>query len=153
MLSSKDDAEIVELMNTGGYTLQQVGDRYRVSRERIRQIYKEATGKGVNSFRKQRSLAKREIWLNEIAFICSGCMFPIKRKDRNQGQHSLCSKCRHIQVVEQRDPTLLYPCVWCPRKFHPYRNTKYGYACFKNRNLFCKMKCYWDWSRCNTAGG
>jgi len=150
-LSPKDNKEIVELMNTGEYTLQQIGDRYRVTRERIRQIYKEATGKGVNSFRKQRTLAKREIWLNEIAFICKGCTFPIKRKDRKRGQRNFCSKCRHIQVVEQRDPRVLHSCVWCPGKFHPYRNIKYTY--FKNRNLFCNQKCYWDWYRCNMAGG
>lgn len=134
----KRNTEIVRLMMTANYTLDQVGQVFGISRERVRQILKRTTGKGAMHYRTIRSKRKRTRWLNQILFNCAGCGKVVKRKD---GSHKkkFCQACRDIQVLEQRDPILVHVCEVCGESFHPYRNVRYIPKC---KGRFCSMVCY-----------
>lgn len=127
---------IVRLMELGEFTLQDIGDMYGVTRERVRQIYHKHTGHGY----KQRMINRQEK-LQEIlsipAFNCVECgnpeYTPIKQ------EYKLCRDCRRKYRKQERLPWVLFSCDNCGTKFHPFRNRPKG-----EESKFCSIKCYME---------
>ena len=130
-IASQRDREIIEALDSGEVTLQQVGDRYGITRERVRQIYKRETGASAKDNRlsllRKKRAEEHVQKLKESEYDCSACgdhVIPTTLKRNQPGDRRLCEKCRHILKVEGRDPFTLVECLWCKVSFHP--NRMYG---------------------------
>lgn len=128
--------KIVEMMKLGEFTLQEIGDMYGVSRERIRQIYKRHTGEGYRLRLTNEQKHKLEE-LNSVAFNCVECGNP-EHNDIKE-EYKICRECRRKYRKEQRNPYILKKCSYCGDNFHPFRNRGP-----KQRNMFCSIRCHWD---------
>src|SRR3990167_5188178 len=94
--------EIVALLETGHYTLAEIGLRYNLTRERIRQIYHRATGYGYIkhiqiAYMKRTELAKKRKLIrdNSLKFNCNACKKPVLYKDAFC-LHKLCRNCSDL---------------------------------------------------------
>jgi len=137
--TSRNDT-IVRLLNSGRYTLQEIGNKYKISRERVRKIYKNETGKPYQLHKhyeyqlKQAFLKKKEL---TIKFICAGChkaatYHEVSRKKK------LCSNCNDLLIKRHRNPYILAQCAICGVKFHPFRDLQYHND---SKKLLCSNRC------------
>ena len=113
---------------------------YGVSRERIRQIYKRATGRGAGERMVLRREIKNEVKgqvekakLESVKFHCRACNKPVMHKE---GKYHLCVKCSDMLTKRQRDPYTLLQCIVCGDDFHPFRNNPNG--------KYCSTDCYFN---------
>ena len=133
---------------TGTYTLQEIGEKYGISRERVRQVWKRAKGYGFDAHR----LRLKHLWelsheehLKEIKFVCTGCEKPITFKE---GFHKskYCNDCRILYTTINIDLSRWHICKTCGIKFRPkvrfahHRNPKTYHG--RYRGYFCSKKCY-----------
>lgn len=140
---------IVDLLDNSlpPLTLQEVGDMYDISRERVRQIYKNKRGIGATDLMlKRKALAKRikdqkaSIKENTVKFSCAACGDPVMYKDAGR-KRKLCSKCSSVLEDQQRDPYITKFCRNCGEPFHPFRNSKYRKPGVRD-STYCNMDCY-----------
>ncbi len=134
--------QIVTYLLTGVYTLKQMGDKYNVSKERIRQIFLRETGL---PFYPRRVLAQKKrikAWrkqMNEIAYYCKYCKKPVKYAEKSSGT-LYCLKCRIKRRRGMlRDNSTTFICTMCKKKYHPYHNWRY---LRKPKKRYCSMECY-----------
>ena len=138
----KERPELIEKLLTGKYSLTEAARPYAISRERVRQIFEEETGKHFNEdirlpyLKEQRAIAKQK-WEQTIRFICVGCKEAITNKAGFQKQ-KFCETCRILVVEFGRDVTKRFTCEICKRTFAPFRNAKYTGA----KSRFCTHSCY-----------
>ena len=144
--TEEKDREIIALLETGHYTLAQIGTRYNLSRERIRQIYHRATGHGyikhIQTYWAIRKERKEKIKLlrdNSLKFNCNACQKPVLYKD---GFHlsKLCRKCSDLFKKDGRDVYVTNICPVCKISFHPYRSMRAPSS--RVTGTYCSMKCY-----------
>lgn len=129
-------------LRSGNFTLQDVSDRYGITRERVRQIWKASEGKGFTKFRDKQKRTKareRKEFLKTIKFHCSACKKPVTHKEAFR-KHNLCKRCSYILMVLKRDPYVLFTCEICGREYHPQRNHK----AYNSKRKFCTTECYFD---------
>lgn len=141
--------EIVKFVESGQYTLQQVADKYNLSRERIRQIYKRETKKSTQNYRNQKKTKslqereeKRKIREQQVKFLCQGCKTPVFNIEGVRLK-IFCSKCSQLNY-EQREVGITVTCDGCGEKFHPYKGRRYinlkshfhDQECYKNSEAF-----------------
>lgn len=136
--------QIVAILEQGIYTLDQVGKRFKVSRERVRQVYLKLTGKNYIIRRKkekQKLEIKREtefkIKENSIKFYCKACKKPETFREAGRRVH-FCFQCRYIQKELLRDPSVKLMCRNCNTAFNPQRNWKAA----TTKPRFCSLRCY-----------
>lgn len=127
---------LIAMVDSGEYTLEQVGQRFNLTRERVRQIYKKATGKKTINHRhhirikkeitegiKKRALKETE---NLLAFHCKYCKRSVSRGEARTKRGKIspirntCANCREIVLVG-RVPNLTWTCEHCHLVFHPNR--------------------------------
>ena len=138
-MNSRNDT-IVRLLNSGRYTLQEIGNKYNISRERVRKIYADETGKpyqlrrNFESRLKQALIKKKEL---SVKFICAGCHKPATYSEVSR-RKKLCSNCHDLLIKQHRNPYIVAQCAVCGVKFHPFRDLQYHR---KSKKLFCSNKC------------
>lgn len=117
------------MLNTGKYSLEEVGEEFGITRERARQIYKKDTGK--SSRKKHQEFMAQRTHLcklkavrekrKHVRFLCKECGKPVTEVD-DKRLLSVCSSCSRKYRKLQRDPNRVDECWYCHIKFHPYRN-------------------------------
>jgi hypothetical protein len=159
----KRDKEMVRLldMKDNPKTLEEVGQEYNVTRERVRQIYKRETGHGVRDNQHKRKEYRKKVWLKtegeKVIGICMNCCADVKLKDVNNitKQHTwiYCKECGPYfkklsrgewgNNVKMRMPT---ECDTCHLYFHQCAPSFYGkknYKGYENtKGNFCTVECY-----------
>lgn len=129
---NKDYSELIEEAKTGLFTLQQLGDKWHITRERVRQIYKDRTGKAftvnLDHKRQEREIA-HQARLDSFHFNCRYCEKPVTYQE---GGWLWCRNCRQNKN-KVRDPRIIKICQQCGKEFHPSRTAK---------PIFCSRECY-----------
>jgi|SRR3990167_717704 len=138
--------DIVALLETSHYTLKEIGLRYNLSRERIRQIYHHATGHGFiihiqTVYTKRTELAKKRKLIrdNSLKFNCNACKKPVLYKEGHR-LHKLCRDCSYLSKKLGRDVYVTKICLVCKTSFHPYRNMRAPSS--HSKGIYCNHKCY-----------
>ncbi len=118
--------EMVEFNKT--HTLQETGDKYGVTRERIRQIVKKVTGHG-SSFietkmqRREEARAEkarlRAIHDQEVRFICPECGGPATFGETSK-KSIRCRKCQGFRTSHRS--VFAINCDFCGVSYHPWLN-------------------------------
>lgn len=82
--NKKRNKEMVRMLKTGEFTLKQVGEKYNISRERVRQLYRAVTKKPYTTIvvkrkkaKKRAEIVEKEIQGNKIRFYCRDCNRPV----------------------------------------------------------------------------
>jgi len=143
----KQRKTIVSLMETGEFTLREVGEVFGITRERVRQVYFEETGKRAAPLRKARTRRKIKERLNEIRFHCRGCGKPVKRKDGYR-KWWYCKECSRIMMAKRRDIRVVRYCKMCGASFYPHLNFKAPSIRTRSRTgIFCSRECCFNYRR------
>jgi DNA-directed RNA polymerase subunit M/transcription elongation factor TFIIS len=138
-MNSRNDT-IVQLLNSGRYTLQEIGNKYNITRERVRKIYANETGQPYQLHRKfesrlkQAKIKKKEL---SVKFICAGCHKPATYSEVSR-KKKLCSNCHDLLINQHRNPYIVLQCVVCGATFHPFRDLQYQH---KTKNFLCSNRC------------
>jgi hypothetical protein len=140
--NEKRDKRINTLLDSGMFTLQQLGDRYGLTRERIRQIGQRTYIERMARLKKEKNERYLK-WLTETRYKCNACHTKVTNKEAKE-THSfgLCRRCKIILKVQQRDPYTLLKCNNCKIKYHPFRVRRYQGNFKKN---FHNMGCYMNY--------
>ena len=141
--------EITRLIDLGEYTLQELSERYNITRERIRQIHFHYSHTGAKAYQaRNREVAEniKKIEGLQTKFICAECGARVTNGDLNLRKY--CRACHNWLRKEQRDGATTLSCLYCHKPFHPHRNTKYNKL---GHSLFCTQRCYWDAGGINYA--
>lgn len=140
----KRNEEIITKLKTGNYTLVQLGKEYGISRERIRQIYKRATGErfrvGIIKRAEIREQQKSDR-LQTIKMNCAGCQKPVTYQE-GRGKKMYCIVCNDLRMNKNRDMKVKKICRNCNKTFSPYSNTNSPSQ--RIRGFFCNNLCYFD---------
>lgn len=131
--------KLIELAKTGEHTLQQIGDKYGITRERVRQIILKKGGT-INLYREKNRVERIEEIMRlgeEIKFYCKACERPVKYKF-SFGLHDLCLICSYIRNVAQRNPFIFRTCRTCGNLFHPFSNT----TSMGRKGEYCHNRCW-----------
>ena len=133
---------MVSSLLTGAYTLEEIGEKYGITRERVRQIFKRKTGLPYYHRKLESQKARVEAYKKEmeaIKFYCTICDEPVKRKDSGSLMNH-CPECwvKREKIGNLRDIKTTFICDECGDSFHPYRNWRY----LKNKPRFCVNTCY-----------
>ena len=139
--NKKRNKEMVNLLKTGEFTLQQVGEKYGISRERVRQLYKVTTKKPYTTLveKKQRNRRKTrmievETRKHTVSFYCRDCNQPVFGSEYHPHQKIICKNCYMGYKKELRIWNRINTCTQCEKPFHPYRSTP--------NQIFCSSACY-----------
>lgn len=142
---SKRNNEIVTKMKTGLYTLEQLGEEYGVSRERIRQIYLTQTGETGSTYRllylRKLQEARKEEKGKQIKFSCAGCG---KEATYTEAHHKskYCVTCHKIRKEKGIRLTEKKLCYNCGITFSPHAN--YNSPSQRARGIYHNHNCYMD---------
>ena len=142
--------DLVKVLNSGEFTLRDVGKQFGISGERARQIYKRVTGNSYEArlIKKKEIREKLKLETEEaVKFYCKGCGKPIKNKENNH-KVKYCDECS-----KKADKNNLYldrwvKCEYCKNDFHPRRNYQSPSQSYK-KHIFCGLKCYFNFIREN----
>lgn len=146
--------KMIELLDSGDYTLAEVGEEFDISRQRVHQIYKRITGRNyrarIKKERKERARerVKERLSVKPVEKYCVGCGRSLKeawekhcRKGLVDGRkkgRKLCPRCQQISQ-DKRDPKVTFTCSYCGKKFHPFYNWRWTPGVPK----FCCRECYY----------
>lgn len=140
---------IVQQLDSGNYTLQSIGTKYGLTRERIRQIYNANSKKHYSGVlcrrRDERSKKMKKISeeiLNLIKFKCVACGKSVTYAE-GKYKRIFCVSCKLI-VRKNRNPKVICKCETCGKNFHPFRNAFSPNIRIKSK--FCSQKCYLPYS-------
>lgn len=129
--------------------LREVGEKYDLTGERVRQIYKKVKGVPYTGLftkkldKKARVKARHErIEANKVKFVCS-CGTPVKNKDGKLQKY--CRKCRLKTTVGNRDMKHTLICELCKKTYNPLKPRTYGAGTYNHD--FCTRKHYWAYRR------
>ena len=141
-----DRMDMLEILETGKFTLREIAEKYGLTRERVRQIWKKNMGNGYDRHYRVLSKIKKEKYekfLNTIKFVCLRC----KKKVANREKYSqvYCSVCRKQMRMTgtRRNYRIIRVCGSCGKDFSPWFpfNSPSQRARTKG-GRFCSMKCY-----------
>ena len=137
----KRNREMVRMLQDGESTLEQIGGRYSISRERVRQIYRVTAKKPYTTLLKKRSRVqkklkaiKEEAQRNKIQFYCRDCNKAVLFSESHPHQQIICRDCYQIYKKELRDWKTTKMCKQCGKAFHPYANN--------TPQFLCSRECY-----------
>lgn len=136
--------EIVSLLETGRYTLQEVGGIYGISRERIRQIYKKSTGESSNHrsiYLKEKGIMDRILRSQQVKLLCAGCGIKVRYRE-GANKKKYCPACSYLSVHKARAMSKTRICLNCSNPFHPASNWRFPSQ--RARAAFCGNLCYYD---------
>lgn len=126
------DQQIIKLLDSGLFTLAEVGKKYGLSRQRAQQIYIKLTGKKPQ-VRIQKKQLEKEAKLHRPAFTCRICHQIVTYENRH-GRHTMCENCVASGQGWNPKTNFTLSCPWCHTPFHPtveaYRHPrKFGPYC------------------------
>ena len=138
--------ELVRLVDTGDFTLKEIGNKFGITKERVRQRYKISTGKPcrirIKKIIEARNKLKNE-HLEEIAFYCNNCHLPIKFKDKKR-KSKYCKECGILNKKKGICLSLLLKCDNCGKEYNPNRSS---IVANKFKHHFCTRKCYFEFKK------
>ncbi len=155
--ASPRNLEIVEFNKT--HTLDVTGQKYGLTRERIRQIVKRSTGHG--SSYKELMMQKKKIRIQEkiklkaiedaqVRLICPVCKVPVLFGESTK-KAKRCRKCQdalnHGRALET------VKCDNCGRLYHPWRNFQNIRKERPGIHQFCCHSCTVTWIHVNGRAG
>ena len=145
LVNQRDQTIVAEIFI--GKTFQSVGDKFGISRERVRQIFKAKTGMGRDELKRAEKFQKKVNLMQKIKFFCKQCKDPVIYSQ--QGIRKFCSTtcwkeyyssrgegCRNLKVK--------LICSGCGIDYHPHRNVN-SPSILKGKTLkrnYCTKKCY-----------
>jgi predicted DNA-binding protein YlxM (UPF0122 family) len=136
---------LINLVDSGDYSLAEIGEMLSISRERVRQKYFDLTGRSVTAYAKKRreeKERKQKEKLNSVKFICAGCGKPVTYGERGNAV-KYCEPCYIDVKKNQRKVTVTYRCENpdCQKIFHPFRSIFKDNKSTMQRH-FCNSACY-----------
>ena len=142
----KRNKEMVRMLQDGEFTLKQVGEKYGISRERVRQIYRTTTKKPYTFLLEKRRRIQRKIEAikeeeqkRKIQFYCRDCNKPVFFSESHPNQQIICKDCYGIYRKELRNWRITKTCKQCGKGFHPYANN--------TEQFLCSNACYTKYGR------
>jgi Zn finger protein HypA/HybF involved in hydrogenase expression len=147
-LNKKEDRnrKLIEMLDTGDYSLQDVADKFEISRQRVHEIYTRETGSDGFNVRRKKSRKKNAMknYLErfEFAFYCKGCGRAVRKgwtkaRHYNATRTKYCPWC-HAITKKKRDPRITFTCAYCAKEFHPF----YNWMSTEGYPRFCSRECY-----------
>lgn len=145
--------QLVKLALTGVYSLKDLSNMFDITRERVRQIYKKATGKKFTvRLEARRNLRKARLarLLNLVAFNCKACKRPVRYGEKSK-RKVLCNECNYRSSVQQIAIYNVCTCDNCGKEYNPKRTVlrqhKQAQKEGKSLGTFCTTKCYREFRR------
>lgn len=143
------DLEIVKLLNTGRYSLEEVGNNYGITRQAVSLLYFKRTGMRFvrikkefanqkNEKRQKLKIKQKQLLDNTVKYRCSVCRTRVRYKD---ARISLCPECHRLVEEEHRSLKRKVRCWGCGIRFYPYVSSFYS----KRKRLgrsFHNKECY-----------
>ncbi len=125
-----------------GSTLEEVGGKYNITRERVRQLYQACTKHPytelvrkriqIKKIRKDEELKKQK---KIVVFYCRDCSKPVRYlEEKHSHQQIICRSCWKQWRAEGRAWDKVNICEKCGKKFHPHVNMR--------SQKFCSQECY-----------
>lgn len=131
---AKRDKDIVMRIFFPGEVLQTIGDRWGLTRERVRQIISSYLS-GMDYVSARKTLEKESSMFK--CFVCGDSLTVEKARKVNS---YYCDKCtKLVGKYDLKDPA---ECDYCGDIFFPYRNRKYTKRLRQNGHQFCNRDCY-----------
>jgi DNA-directed RNA polymerase subunit RPC12/RpoP len=138
----KERPEMIKMIKTGKYTLEEIGEVFGVTRERVRQIWKKKTGKPYKNHIEYASRIRKEAEqakLMEVKFICLSCKKPVLRSVKLK--RSYCNDCAEAYShTTRRNFRIWHTCRGCGIKFHPWSN--FASLSQGRGGLYHSIQCY-----------
>ena len=133
------------MLGTGKYTLEEVANKYDLTRERIRQIWKKNTGRGYDRYQKYRRQIKEEKeqeFLDSVKYICLRCGKEVTHRESWGSVY--CFDCRQTMLRGgTRNYRVSKTCLSCSKKFHPWTNANSpSVVNYSKAGQFCSRDCY-----------
>ena len=133
--------DIVDSLNRGTSTLEELSQRYGISKQGISHIYYTSTNAPdgtLRQIRKERLSKEKDNRLKNIKFVCQGCKKPVSFED-GKYLHKYCRDCHKLTQYKRRDVTVTNMCSVCHKPYHPFVN-----ANKEKRSIgyFCSRDCY-----------
>lgn len=133
MSENKDDDIIIGLM-VKNETLDAIGKRYGITRERVRQIFKNRMG--ISHVKASELLAE-----HVREYRCVICGGEMKYGELKKGAHFCSDACR--KITRNYNWQITQTCENCGCKYHPIRISKY----VKSDHHFCSAKCHFQYEK------
>jgi hypothetical protein len=130
------ERELIATMLLPEETLRTVGERYGVTRERVRQVLESCFSRAGSDNGVKRILDGREA-LKKIAenLVCIWCGGNLSRHRVQISSHYCSEKCRIAMTkIDKTEQT----CDGCGKKYFPWRVRKY----YNLKDGYCSFKCY-----------
>lgn len=142
----KRNREMATMLETGNFTLQQVGEKYNISRERVRQLYRVIAKKPYTTLLAKRRRIQRRIKIieeetrkNTVSFYCRDCNQPVPLSEAHYHQKIICRNCYQKYQRELRSWRITRSCKQCGKTFHPYTSN--------TQQFLCSNACYTQYGR------
>ena len=142
----KRNKEMVKMLEREGCALGQVGERYNITKERVRQLYRVTAKKPYTTLLTKRRRIQRKIKAikeeeqrNKIQFYCRDCNKPVLFSESHPHQQIICRNCYQIYKKERRQWRIKKICKQCGKDFHPYANN--------TEQFLCSTACYTQYGR------
>jgi hypothetical protein len=145
--------QLVRMVDTGNFTLEEIGGKFGITRERVRQRYKISTGKPcrvrIEKKIEIRNKLKNE-HLEEISFYCNNCNTPVKFKDKKH-KSKYCEKCGILNKKYSICFDNKFICNNCGKEYNPTRVaiSQRKLHPEKYKHNFCNKECYFEFIRKN----
>lgn len=134
--------EIIKLVNSGKYNLTEIGKKFEISHERVRQIYFRKYGR---SHRPYIRAKKRKAYKTAVKFDCAMCGVVVRRNVYARGI-KYCKKCSDAVRIKGKHPSELNECEYCHKMFVPDRHYfRKNIQVVKQR--FCKPDCWYEYKK------
>jgi AraC-like DNA-binding protein len=155
MIQDMNDREINKRNQTmvmevfGGRTLQSVGDEFGISRERVRQIFKDRTGTSRDELKRADKFQKKINLMQRVRFLCKQCGDQVMFSERSV--RKFCSETCWRKYYSAggagfRNLKVKLICSGCGIEYHPHRNI-YSPSILKGKTLkknYCTQQCYME---------
>ncbi len=142
-MNIKNRNKIILELYYKGKTYHKIGDKYGVSRERIRQIINKELGHRPDRMQERRERKSETLknWEKEVKFICAQCGKVVTNGEAGGRRTFCCDKCSTRARNTRRKGKS--KCAYCGCTYSPFRVRKYkdldlGFCCFKHYNLWRK---------------
>lgn len=142
-----DRTDMLEMLESGRYTLVEVGIKFGVTRERVRQVWKNNMNNMGVGYKKHRQFLgvlrdeKEQKYLDSFSYICLQCKKEVTHREKYGWVY--CKSCRESLLhTSRRNYRVIRVCPTCNKEFSPWNNYSAPSLSGRRTGRFCSIDCY-----------